>query len=327
MSGLGAPSQAGEAMGAMPAAPLGRAPSTPADRAETPAAAWAYLVRCDDGSLYAGWTNDLARRLRAHRTGKGGARYTKMRGGARLAYAERCADKSAALKREAALKKLAKPQKEALAAAWAAENRLTLRMATPDDAPAVNELYRWYVTHTTASFQYTPEPDEAMRGNIAAVLEKAPFLLAENAAGRLCGYACAHPWHSRGAYAWDVELTVYCAPDCVGQGVGRRLYLALLALLKRQGYCNAVALVVRPNPASEAFHKALGFRKIGTEPRTGYKFGQWLDLQYWWLDLRAGAEAPRPVRLQLPAGAVREVLEGLPGFLAPSDEGAGAVGD
>ena len=83
-----------------------------------PDAAYVYMVRCADGSLYSGWTNDLARRLRAHKGGKAGAKYTHAKGAVKLTYAERCTDKSAALKREAALKKLSKPEKEVLCAAW-----------------------------------------------------------------------------------------------------------------------------------------------------------------------------------------------------------------
>ena len=103
---------------------FGPSPSPAEAQEPTPAPAWAYLLRCPDGSLYGGWTNDLARRLKAHRSGKGGARYTKSHGrdAVRLAYAEKCADKSAALKREAALKKLPKARKEALCAGWAAAN-------------------------------------------------------------------------------------------------------------------------------------------------------------------------------------------------------------
>ena len=41
----------------------------------------------------------------------------------------------------------------------------------------------------------------------------------------------------------------------------------------------------------------MGFKKMATEKRTGYKFGQWLDLAYWWMDLRPGQEPPEPVRL------------------------------
>ena len=207
---------------------FGPRPSTAADCQPDPAPAWVYMVRCADGSLYSGWTNDLARRLRAHKGGKAGAKYTHAKGAVKLTYAERCTDKSAALKREAALKKLPKPEKEALAAQWTAENTITLRDAAPEDAAAVAELYNWYVTHSTATFQYDLCTEEFQRENIAYVQQRAPFLVAVNAAGKLCGFACAHPWHSRTAYAWDVELTVYCAHDCVGQGVGGRLYKALL---------------------------------------------------------------------------------------------------
>lgn len=284
---------------------LGRAPSLAAE-ALPDTRAWAYLVRCADGSLYAGWTTDLARRLRRHKAGQG-AKYTKMRGAVTLAYAERCEDKSAALCREAALKKLDKPQKEALAAAWAAEHALKIRLATEADAPAVAELYNWYVRHSTATFQYAPATVEEMRANIAGVLACAPFLVAETASGRLAGYACAHPYHAREAYAWSVETTIYCSPDFVGQGVGRRLYAPLLALLREQGYCRAAALLARPNPESEAFHRAMGFRKVGCEPQAGFKFGRWLGVTTWWYDLNTPA-TPAPVRRQLPAALVEALL-------------------
>lgn len=284
---------------------LGRAPSL-ASEALPDTRAWAYLVRCADGSLYAGWTTDLARRLRRHKAGQG-AKYTKMRGAVTLAYAERCEDKSAALCREAALKKLDKPQKEALAAAWAAEHALKIRLATEADAPAVAELYNWYVRHSTATFQYAPATVEEMRANIAGVLAGAPFLVAETASGRLAGYACAHPYHAREAYAWSVETTIYCSPDFVGQGVGRRLYAPLLALLREQGYCHAAALLARPNPESEAFHRAMGFRKVGCEPQAGFKFGRWLGVTTWWYDLNTPA-TPAPVRRQLPAALVEALL-------------------
>ena len=294
----------------MTAGNFGPAASLASDRLpDTPA--WVYLLRCADGSLYAGWTNDLARRLHAHRTGAGGAKYTKSHGKAavQLAYAQRCTDKSAALKREAALKKLPKADKEALAADWAARSRLTVRMATPDDAADVVTLYNWYVTHGTQTFQYEQSTEEEYRQNIAEVLEKAPFLVAYTADGRLAGYACAHPWHTRRAFAWDVETTVYCAPDVLGQGTGRKLYTALLELLRRQGYHNAFALITRPNPQSDAFHKALGFTRYGVEKNSGYKFGRWLDLDYWACPLNPPADPPAPVRLHLEAAEIESVLQ------------------
>ena len=76
---------------------------------------YVYMLRCGDGSLYTGSTNDLPRRLTAHQSGKG-AKYTRSRPPVELAYWEEAEDKSAALRREAAIKRLRRPQKEALIA-------------------------------------------------------------------------------------------------------------------------------------------------------------------------------------------------------------------
>ena len=84
-----------------------------------PKPAFVYMVRCTGGQLYTGWTNAPAARLQAHKSGRG-ARYTRARGAAALAYVERCADKRSALRREAALKKRPKAQKGLLCRAWGA---------------------------------------------------------------------------------------------------------------------------------------------------------------------------------------------------------------
>ncbi len=82
------------------------------------AAAWfVYLLRCADGTLYAGATNDIERRLARHAAGKGAA-YTRARLPLALVYTEPAADRSAALRREAAIKRLNRRQKLALAASW-----------------------------------------------------------------------------------------------------------------------------------------------------------------------------------------------------------------
>ena len=76
-----------------------------------------YLVRCSDNSLYAGWTNDIEKRLKSHNDGTG-AKYTKSRRPVMLAYLEEFETKSEAMKREAALKKMTHKQKEELVADW-----------------------------------------------------------------------------------------------------------------------------------------------------------------------------------------------------------------
>lgn len=83
-------------------------------------ASWVYILRCKNGSLYTGWTNDLTARLKAHRQGKG-AKYTRAFGAQALAYAQSLPDKSEGLRREAELKKLPRAWKEELCRAWQAQ--------------------------------------------------------------------------------------------------------------------------------------------------------------------------------------------------------------
>lgn len=73
-----------------------------------------YILRCRDGSLYTGMTNDLPHRLAAHGAGRGGA-YTRSRLPVRLVYTERRRSRGAALSREAAIKRLPRAAKLALA--------------------------------------------------------------------------------------------------------------------------------------------------------------------------------------------------------------------
>ena len=75
--------------------------------------AYVYLLRCRDGSLYCGWTTDVDRRLAAHRAGRG-SRYTASRLPVALAFSRPMADRSAARREEARIKRLTRAQKLAL---------------------------------------------------------------------------------------------------------------------------------------------------------------------------------------------------------------------
>jgi putative endonuclease len=75
---------------------------------------YVYMVRCSDGTLYTGITNDLPRRIEAHNSRRGGARYTKSRRPVQLVYAEKVASKSAAARLELRIKNLPRSKKKTL---------------------------------------------------------------------------------------------------------------------------------------------------------------------------------------------------------------------
>ena len=77
-------------------------------------AAFVYLLRCSDGTIYTGWTLDVARRVKTHQDGRG-ARYTRTRRPVTLIYQERLPSRRAAMRREVTIKKMPRARKLALA--------------------------------------------------------------------------------------------------------------------------------------------------------------------------------------------------------------------
>lgn len=84
---------------------------------------YTYIVECKDGSYYTGWTNRILKRIKAHNDGKG-AKYTKGRRPVKLVYLEVSDTKEQAMKREAAIKKLTRKEKENLIKAAASKEIL-----------------------------------------------------------------------------------------------------------------------------------------------------------------------------------------------------------
>lgn len=69
---------------------------------------YVYIVKCSDKTLYAGWKNNLEKRVQEHNDGKNGSKYTRARRPVRLVYTEACSCLSEALKREARIRKLSR---------------------------------------------------------------------------------------------------------------------------------------------------------------------------------------------------------------------------
>lgn len=74
---------------------------------------YVYILRCGDGTLYTGITDNILRRLAAHQAGRG-AKYTRGRGPLKLVYQEEVSDKPAALRREIEIKRMKRAEKERL---------------------------------------------------------------------------------------------------------------------------------------------------------------------------------------------------------------------
>jgi L-amino acid N-acyltransferase YncA len=165
-----------------------------------------------------------------------------------------------------------------------------LRPARPEDAGAIARIYAPFVTDGVVSFEETPPGAEAIARRMADKVARYPWLVAED--GAVLGYAYAGPFRERAAYRWTAETTIYLDAAAQGRGLGRRLYAALLATLERQRFAQAVGVIALPNPASAALHEAMGFERVGCNPRSGWKAGRWIDVGLWQRPLARPADPP-----------------------------------
>jgi len=171
-----------------------------------------------------------------------------------------------------------------------------IRAAREDDAGPVAAIYAPYVQDTAVSFEIEPPASHTMAQRIAATLPTHPWLVAENNAGEVVGYAYAGRHRERAAYLWSVDTTIYVGRQQRRGGVGRALYGALLEVLRRQGFRSAFAEIVLPNPGSVRLHEAMGFEPIGIHRDVGFKLGRWQGIGYWRLGLASGtAPTPEPI--------------------------------
>jgi L-amino acid N-acyltransferase YncA len=156
---------------------------------------------------------------------------------------------------------------------------VNIRPAVPGDIEAITRIYAEAVERGTATFEIkAPDAAEMGRRLHAVIAEGYPYLVAERA-GVVAGYAYAGPYHSRPAYRWTVENTIYVDPQRHRAGLGRLLMAGLIAQAEQRGFRQMIAVIGdTANAASLALHAAVGFRRIGTLQSVGFKHGRWLDV-------------------------------------------------
>lgn len=169
---------------------------------------------------------------------------------------------------------------------------MKIRVVTENDAPELLDIYTPYVENTAITFEYEVPSVEEFRKRIESVLKKYPYICAEKD-GEIVGYAYAHEYGERAAYAWTVKTSVYVKENCRRQGIGKTLYNSLEDILKNMGILKVCACITCPRSEDDPyatrnsmeFHTHMGYRKIGHFECIGYKFDRWYDTVYMEKDL------------------------------------------
>lgn len=169
----------------------------------------------------------------------------------------------------------------------------TIRDATADDIPQIQQIYAHHVLYSTATFEEVPPAVQEMEQRMQRVREQhLPWLVAEQN-GRILGYCYAGPYRPRPAYRYTIEDSIYLAEGESGKGIGQLLLGALLERCEQGPWRQMIAVIAgTQNESSIILHRKLGFAHVGTQPQTGYKFGQWIDVVFMQRALGQGGSTP-----------------------------------
>lgn len=167
----------------------------------------------------------------------------------------------------------------------------TIRFATQDDASGILEIYAPYVLSTTVTFEVTVPKEQDFKVRIASISASMPYLVCE-IDGKIAGFAYAGGHKSNPAFSWNTNVNVYISDTYQRCNIASALYLAIISLLKAQGYRSIFAIVTASDVKSESFHNAFGFLKVGTLENIGYKLGAWHSVSIFEKQLDTSTSAP-----------------------------------
>ncbi len=150
------------------------------------------------------------------------------------------------------------------------------------DAPTLNEFLNHYIRHTAINFAVEPFTlEERLEWLKAYSATGRHQMLVAEAAGLVLGLASTGQFRPKHAYDTTVEVSIVCAPEAVGFGIGQRLYEELFAAVRGEDIHMAVAAITLPNKGSCGLHERFGFTRLCVLREVGRKFGQYWDVAWY----------------------------------------------
>jgi phosphinothricin acetyltransferase len=160
-----------------------------------------------------------------------------------------------------------------------------IREVEENDAAALAEIYNFYIQNTVVTFEEDGIDAIEFIKRIGKVQSSGYSWLVAEENGRVIGYAYSSKWNDRAAYKNTAEVSVYLSHTAKSSGWGTRLYSELFSSLRKRSTHVVIGGITLPNPASIALHEKFGMEKVAHFKQVGYKFGQWLDVGYWQVQL------------------------------------------
>ncbi len=157
--------------------------------------------------------------------------------------------------------------------------KIKLRPATESDLSAINDIYNYYVMHSSCTYQEAPDSIDERHDWFRNHGGKYPVTVAEQN-GQVVGWSSISPYHRRSAYRHTVENSVYVHHDWHSRGIGSLLLKDLIEKSRALGHHAIIAAIDSGQTHSIALHAKHNFQHAGRLQHVGQKFDQWLDVVY-----------------------------------------------
>lgn len=166
-----------------------------------------------------------------------------------------------------------------------------IRRAVERDLFKVLEIYNDAVLNTTAVYTYNAQTLEERKLWFQKKIENHLPVLVFEENNEVLGFATYGPFRDWPAYKYTIEHSVYVDAGSRRLGIGNALVKEIISIANEQKYATIVAGIDAFNENSIKMHVKLGFEYSGTIRRAGFKFGKWLDLAFYQINLQ-GPENP-----------------------------------
>ncbi|MTK63941.1 MAG: N-acetyltransferase [Methanobacterium sp.] len=160
-----------------------------------------------------------------------------------------------------------------------------IREANEKDLKDILEIYNDAILNTTAIYAYKIQTLEERKQWYEKKKQDGYPVLVFEENDKVIGFATFGPFREWPAYKYTIEHSIYVHKDYRNQGIATKLMKEIIKIADKREYATLVAGIDAANEGSIKVHEKIGFKYSGTVTKAGFKFGKWLDLAFYQLNL------------------------------------------
>ncbi|MBU3191835.1 GNAT family N-acetyltransferase [Clostridium bowmanii] len=161
-----------------------------------------------------------------------------------------------------------------------------IREAIENDLTNILEIYNDAILNTTSVYDYNPHTIYDRKQWYEKKLQEGYPILVYEENNKVIGFATFGPFRAWPAYKYSVEHSIYVHKIYRNKGIGILLAKEVIRIANEREFATLVAGIDEANEISIKMHEKLGFKYSGTITKAGYKFGKWLNLSFYQLELK-----------------------------------------